>query len=602
MNPQTLIAAAVAVALTFSAAGEKPRDGGGQAPPPVVPQSVSLKRGEAAAIPLGIHGIRGGALEFLIRTPPRFGRLSAIKPLGLNSASVIYTAPAKGGAAADQFTYAVRSEEGVSAPGLVSIVIIEPVVLPAKLVAPPELVFSTVFPGQRSSVEMELANRGGGVIEGELNVPAPWSVEGIRLYKIAAGQSAAFNVVFKSEKPGSFSGDVIFPGPPRTVVTLRAVAEERLIATPSRLELVAQPASLTRKGVIHLANRSGEDAKVMLAAGPRLLTDRAVTVPARGEAGVPIFADAGEISAFDEEVKLSAGEWSASVAVHAAAVGPVLQFVKGDGLFAAPVAGRAEEGIATLENLGGQAATVRLEIEPPFQLRSQSATVPAKGRVEIPVRLPQIEAGVHSATLNATAEGQTTKLEIRAEVAEAPKAAPAANRVAESQPVSTAGDDIVKDGDSAQGEGTSLLPNGLPEFPNELGTHVRDIKPASAVIDWTPDLGKAEELRFEERVLYVSSEDELQAKWVRCATNPLPPDDGRPRAEVMGLQPSALHVIRAASGEGEAATVHFTVQFHTPAKKPIVEIKPKPLALIGAIALLGFLLWRRWKAGKRADG
>ena len=593
MNPQILIAAAVAVALTFSAAGEKPRDGGGQAPPPVVPQSVSLKRGEAAAIPLGIHGIRGGALEFLIRTPPRFGRLSAIKPLGLNSASVIYTAPAKGGAAADQFTYAVRSEEGVSAPGIVSIVIVAPVVSPAKLIAPAELVFPTVFPGQRSSVEMELANRGGGVVEGELNVPEPWSVEGIRLYKIAAGKSTTFSVVFKSEKAGSFNGDVILPGPPRAVVALHAAAEERLVATPPRLELAAQPASLTRKGALHLANRTGEDAKVMLAAGPRLLTDRAVTVPAHGEASVPIFADAGEMSAFDEEVKLSAGEWSASVAVHAAAVGPVLQFVKSDGIFAAPVAGQAEEGIATLENIGGQAASVRLAIEPPFQLRSQTATVPAKGRVEIPVRLAEAGAGVHSAMLHATADGQTVKLDIRADVAEAP---PPVSRPAESATARPANDDIVRPGDPAPDDGTSLLPSALPEFPNELGTHVVGIKHTSAVIDWPPDLGKVEELHFEERVLYVAADDQLQAKWVRCASTPLPPDGGRLRAEVTGLQPDALHMIRAVTGEGDAAAAHFTVQFHTPPKKPLVEIKARSLVLIAAIALLAFLLWLRWKA------
>ena len=192
VNFLPFIAAAVAGALSFSSAAEKQRDGGGQAPPPVVPQSVSIRRGESVTIPLGIHGVRGGALEFLIRTPPRFGRLSAVKPLGLNSASVIYTAPAKGAVTEDRFAFAVRSNEGVSAPGLVSIAIAEPVVLSARLVAPAELVFPAVFCGQRSAVELELANRGAGIVEGELNVPEPWSVEGIRLYKLAAGKSAMF--------------------------------------------------------------------------------------------------------------------------------------------------------------------------------------------------------------------------------------------------------------------------------------------------------------------------------------------------------------------------------------------------------------------------
>ena len=125
------------MALSSSAVAEKPRDGGGQAPPPVVSQKVSIRRGESVTIPLGIHGVRGGTLEFLIRTPPRLGRLSAVNPKGLSSASVIYTAPTKGAATEDRFAYAVRSNEGVSAPGIVSIEIAEPVVLPARLVAPP---------------------------------------------------------------------------------------------------------------------------------------------------------------------------------------------------------------------------------------------------------------------------------------------------------------------------------------------------------------------------------------------------------------------------------------------------------------------------------
>lgn len=601
MNFHPFIAVAAAVALTFSASAERPRDGGGQAPPPVVSQKVSIRRGESVTIPLGIHGVRGGALEFLIRTPPRFGRLSGIKPMGLNSASVIYTAPTKGAATEDQFAYAVRSNEGVSAPGLVSIAIAEPVVIAARLVAPAELAFPAVFCGQRSTVELELANRGAGFVEGELNVPEPWSVEGIRLYKLVAGKSAMFSVVFKSDKPGKFSGDIILPGPPRTVISLSATAEERLVANPLRVELAAQPGSLTRMAVFRLSNRSDEDAKVMIAASPRLMTDRAVTVPARSEVGVPVFADAGEMTAIEEDVKLTAGEWSAKVAVHARAVGAVLQFVKSDRLFTAAVSGKTEEGTAVLENFGGKEASVRLAIARPFALSSETATVPAKGRLEIPIRLAEPEAGTHAATLTAAAEGQTARLEIRAEVAEAPKFAPqTASRPEESPAPRIPAEDDAKDTNTTSAEDNALLPSGVPEIPNILGTHVADIRPVSAVIDWTPDLGKPADLHFEERVLSISSDDELQVKWVRCTTAPRAPEAGRIRVEVTGLAPKTFHVIRAISGEGGTAATVFTVQFHTPEKKPFVEIEPRPVALTVAIALLGFLSWRRWKQRRRA--
>ena len=69
-----------------------------------------------------------------------------------------------------------------------------------------------------------------------------------------------------------------------------------------------------------------------------------------------------------------------------------------------------------------------------------------------------------------------------------------------------------------------------------------------------------------------------------------------------GLAPKAFHVIRAVSGEGEASATVFTVQFHTPEKKPFLEIKALPLALIAALAVLGLLAWRRWKHQKRGGG
>ena len=594
------------MALSFSAAAEKPRDGGGQAPPPVVSQKVSIRRGESVTIPLGIHGVRGGTLEFLIRTPPRLGRLSAVNPKGLSSASVIYTAPTKGAATEDRFAYAVRSNEGVSAPGIVSIEIAEPVVLPARLVAPAELAFPAVFCGQRSTVELELANRGAGVVEGELKLPEPWSVEGISLYKLAAGKSTTFTIVFKSDKPGKFSGDIILPGPPRTIISLSATAEERLVATPSRVELATQPGSLTRMAVFRLANHSDEDAKVTISASSRLMTDRSVNVPARGEVGVPVFADASEMNAIEEDVKLTAGEWSAMVAVHARAVGAVLQFVKNDALFRGTAAGKTGEGTAMLENLGGKEASVRLAIAPPFELSSQTATVPANGRMEIPIRLAESRAGIHAATLTAATEGQTARLEIRAEVTEAATLAQQSGNARDESPAPQIApeesDKAATPAASAESEENSFLPNSLPEIPNIPGTNVTDIKPVSAVIAWTPDLGKPADLHFEERVLFISDDDELRARWVRCATTAMAPETGRMRAKVTGLAPKTIHAIRAVSGEGEAAATVFTVQFHTPEKAPFIQLEPRSMALSAAIGLLAFLGWRRWKERKRAAG
>src|SRR5207247_763058 len=109
------------------------------------------QRGEKATVPLGIHGTRGEILEFFIRTPPSHGKLSPVKNMGMNSAVVIYTPSGRTTAGEDRFAYAVRGSEGVSAPGLITIRFVEPVVAAAKLKAPGELEFPPVFPGQRST-------------------------------------------------------------------------------------------------------------------------------------------------------------------------------------------------------------------------------------------------------------------------------------------------------------------------------------------------------------------------------------------------------------------------------------------------------------------
>ena len=206
------IIATLTLVLAPLATAQSRRDGTGVAPPPVISQTIGMKRGAQLAIPLGIHGTRGELLEFLIRTPPAHGRLSVVKNTALNSATVTYISSAKSTAAEDRFAYAARSSEGVSAAGVITIQFFDPVVAAAKMRAPAELEFAPVFPGQRSTVEMDIANDGGGMLDGEVAVSEPWSIEGLRIFKIGAGKSATFKLVFTPTQPGARTGEAIITG------------------------------------------------------------------------------------------------------------------------------------------------------------------------------------------------------------------------------------------------------------------------------------------------------------------------------------------------------------------------------------------------------
>ena len=132
MSYRALIIAALALWLFPLANAQSRREAKNAPPPPVISQTIEMRRGGQVAIPLGIHGARGEMLEFLIRTPPTHGRLSAVKNTAMNTATVTYISSTRGAADGDRFASAVHSSEGVSAPGLITIRFVEPVVAPAK--------------------------------------------------------------------------------------------------------------------------------------------------------------------------------------------------------------------------------------------------------------------------------------------------------------------------------------------------------------------------------------------------------------------------------------------------------------------------------------
>ncbi len=590
---QALITAMLALMLAPFATAQARRDRAGAAPPPVVPQTIEMRRGEQIAVPLAIYGARGETLEFLIRTPPAHGRLSAVKNTGLNAATVTYISSARGTADTDRFAYAARSSEGVSAPGLITIRFVEPVVMPAKLKAPLDLEFPPVFPGQRSTVEMELANQGGGVIEGDVAVPEPWSIEGLKIFRLGAGQRTTFKIVFTPAEPGIRTGEAVISGPQRKLIPLRASAEVRLAATPTQLKLTAQPGSQTRMGVLKIANHSEEDATVTVDAGARLLTDRVVKVPARGSSAVPVFADAVDAAAFDDVVKLSSKEWKATVPVRAVAVGPILKFTAPEVNITGSDKGLEASGLAILENAGGEPVTVRLDVGRPFALEARVATAPARGRVEIPILVRDSGPGTFRSSLKATGDGGSAVVAVKAEIAEAlavqTKASAPETQVEKEEPAAAPDND-------ARDTTVPEIPTDAREVPNGLGKLARNIGMNSASLDWPLALGPADNVRVEERVLSFAEGDTLQVGWSPLPNVSIAPSAERVVAELRGLKPGTFYTVRVVSGKDAEAAVLFTADFWTPAKKPFFTGSLLTPLLVCALFLLALAVWRSRRA------
>ena len=592
MSIRAFITAALAPLLVFTLApvaiAQTRRDGRGVAPPPVISQTFAVQRGEKITVPLGIHGTRGELLEFFIRTPPAHGRLSPVKSTAMNTATVTYTPSGRTTAAEDRFAYAVRGSEGVSAPGVITIRFVEPVVAAAKFRAPNELEFPPAFPGQRSTAEMELANEGGGMIEGEVAVPEPWSIEGLRFFRLGAGQRATFKIVFTPTQPGVRTGEAIISGTERKVIPLRASAEVRLAATPALLKLTARPGSQTRMGVLNIANHSEEDATVAVEAGARLLTDRSVKIPAHGTSAVPVFADAAEVAAFDDAVKLSSREWQATVPVHAVAVGGILKF-SADAVSITGSADATASGVAILENSGGEAITVRLDVVRPFEVENRVVIAPPRGRVEIPLSVRDAGPGTFRSTLKAAGEGGSASVAVMAEISEPP-----ARRTAAVAPKTTEENRSRSEpAESAQQDDeTTLISQNAREIPNALGKFARATGANSATIEWPASLGPIENARVEERVLSFSGNDELQIAWSPLAATGIAPGAGRATAELRGLKPGTFYTVRVVTGKDADSSVLFTADFWTAPKKPLYSGSLRTPLLVLALAVLAYAIWR----------
>lgn len=539
-------------------------------------------------IPLGIHGSRGGQLEFLIRSSPKLGGLSEVAVTGINSASVSYTAGNQPGV--DRFTYAVRSAEGVSAPGIVTVTISEPVVLPAQLTLPERLEFPTVVAGQRSSAVLEIKNTGGTTAEGDITVPPPWVIEEGGRYRVVAGGTFRATIAFTPEKTGPASADAVVSGTPARMVTLSGEAVEPLAFSPATLELQASPGNQTRKAVLKIANRTDEERVVSLGPDKRLITGQTVTIRAKGSAEIPVFADANETGAFDAKLQLASDKWSAAVPVHAAAMGAVLQITAVE-VPRQSIAGQPAEAVLVVSNSGATDASIVARAGPAIETPGGQIRVEAGKSATVNVRIPRPRAGDFSGEVTIEGAGQKLSHVIAFAVAEkaAPEPAPAVRPKADPPPG-------VKPVAPAPGP-PPLKSVTAAEHPNGRGRLGRAVSPTTAVIEWPATFGATKGLALQRRVASLGKGGAISESWVAGPPVVFKEEGGKIRAEISKLEPGQLQALRVV-GSGGAALL--TVSFTTPHKQPLIDIGWRGITLILLFGTLAAFGWWKWKTRVRS--
>jgi hypothetical protein len=173
-------------------------------PPPLAKTGmVTAYLHKPQEVVLQVRGRIFEPLTFLIRKPPRRGRLGEVRRTSMNTATVTYFPDPAAGPLDDFFTFAAKSSDSpVSAPATVWVRVLEasPV-----LEHPAELDFGAVFLGDSVERKVVLRNSGGGRASGRIDPNSPWTVRGSSAFSVPAGAETSFTLVFCPPDERSFS-------------------------------------------------------------------------------------------------------------------------------------------------------------------------------------------------------------------------------------------------------------------------------------------------------------------------------------------------------------------------------------------------------------
>lgn len=211
------------------------------APPLADAATARVLRGHEVTIELRGHYGGSGSVRFAVVRQPAHGRLSSLRMLGDNRASISYTHDGGHADDSDAFAYVVQAGGHPSSPAEVRVLVNG---APARLQAPEEIDFGEIVAGASATRELPIKNAGGGVLEGDITVSSPWAIAPAA-YRVTAGETETITITFRPNEAKNLVGTVTLTGESgeSTTVSLRGTATAPLQAAPSPLPIEAPAVS-----------------------------------------------------------------------------------------------------------------------------------------------------------------------------------------------------------------------------------------------------------------------------------------------------------------------------------------------------------------------
>ncbi len=562
---------------------QKTKPTSAKAPPPPIPRKYTLDRGQQINVPLAVYGSGVENMQFLIRTAPKVGTLSQIMTTGDNTATVTYTLPDDTTALEDRFFYAVKTPDGVSAPVAVTITIAEAVGLSPRLVVPGSLEMEAVRPGESTSIIIAIKNAGGGIAQGNVAVPAPWSIAGPTRFRLAGGAKTEFKVSFSSATTGTQKADITYGPGQRVSTTLTATVLSPFKLTPALLELAAKPGATTRTGQIRITNEGPEPQLIAIKHNGKLLTETSITIPGRQTQSLAVFAEPTEVGPLEDRLMLKCGDWSAEIPVIAKALGPIITCSAKSIEF--PDAATDHTAVSTilLENTGGTLAALTLATTAPFRTEPTAIALKPKSSSTITILCKAESPGTAQATLSIS--GTSTQIDIPL-TAQIKTAKPIPRPALSPAPVLKSLPPIPQTPAK-----TSLAePRTGAEIPGIVGK-IGQLTHSTAAIEWTS--APKPNLHAQARILSATPSGPI-LNWKDLEAT-FTQEGALMRCSLKSLTPQTLYTVRILAGD----TTECTVNIVTPLKPPF-PITLQNIIITLLLGTAGWLLWKRWKTTARS--
>lgn len=332
-------------------------------PPPMAKTGVvSVYVDQPVEISLQIAGRIVEPVNFLIRKPPRHGKLSGMQRTGRNASAVLYTPDPGTGPGDDFFSFAAQSADSpVSAPATVWVRLIE---RPSALELPAEIDFGNVFLGEREERSLALRNAGGGVAVGTIRPNAPWQTRGTGAFRLAAGAESTIPLVFEPLEERDFSDSLQIGPDPKSIVRIRGSGIAPV--TWPKDGLVISPTDHAKgTSAITFANNCAAERTLTVKFPDFLKAPKEVTIPPGGTAEMKVEIAGAPSLNYQGDIEVLSGSFHGRLPLRVFPAPAKLEVSPGGGLKLGEVQkGRPLKGRFVVRNTGGSDAPIEI-LAPP---------------------------------------------------------------------------------------------------------------------------------------------------------------------------------------------------------------------------------------------